>query len=185
MAVSHKDKLVFIHIPKTGGTSISSALNLNPPTQRRHLSYPSLKSKFKKDISKYFSFTFVRNPWDRVVSEFFWRKSCVHLNTKKLSLEQFVYKIKDMKNPHLASQHSFIIDNQGKKLVDFIGRFEFLEKDFKTACNKANLSERKLPCKNKTKHRHYTEYYNNNTRDIIAEKYAKDIEYFNYKFERI
>jgi chondroitin 4-sulfotransferase 11 len=183
MAVSHKDRLVFIHIPKTGGTSISLALNLRPSPQRRHLGYKNLKNKHKKDISKYFSFAFVRNPWDRVVSEFFWRKSCTHLNTKKLNLEQFIHKIKDMENPHLVNQHSFIIDNQGNKLVDFIGRFEFLKRDFDIACNKANLPEKKLPCKNKTKHKDYFEYYNSSTRKIVAEKYAEDIEYFGYEFD--
>ena len=67
--------------------------------------------------------------------------------------------------------------------MDFIGKFERLDDDWATVAAKLKI-DTPLPKLNvtKTKRRHYTEYYNNKTRDIINTRFAVDIEYFEYEF---
>ena len=73
-------------------------------------------------------------------------------------------------------------DEEENIKIDFIGSYENLNEDFKFVCNKIGIPQVELPYKNKTNHNYYTEYYNDETRNIVETKYAKDIEYFKYKF---
>jgi len=66
-------------------------------------------------------------------------------------------------------------------MVDFIGRFENIEKDWEIVCQKIG-KEIELPMRMKSHHKDYHEFYNEKTKQMIAEIYAKDIEKFGYKF---
>lgn len=60
---------------------------------------------------------------------------------------------------------------------------ELLQEDISKICSMLNIPNFNLPHENKSYHKHYSEYYNNETREIVAKKYSKDIEYFDYKFK--
>ena len=195
--ISNKLKSVFIHVPKCGGTSIEHALRKQSFVyqQHYHTSHQELNAKY----NNYFKFTFVRNPYDKIVSEYKWLTNTKHEYPVK-RVKDF-YKGVDFKTflkkftewPKSRSKHD---PNKGDyyhgldymhilhpiRQINFIGRFENLQEDFNIICDKIGIPQRQLPHKNKSNHKHYTEYYDDETRQIVAEKYAKDIEYFGYKF---
>lgn len=137
----------------------------------------------------YFKFTFVRNPWDRLVS--CWKNKIVESayageQNTKMEFSEFVYEItngkwKNHNDIHWCLQTSrFPTD-----CVDFIGRFENLKNDFDYVCSQLNIPHNKLFHYNKTKidtNTHYTNYYSNEVRKLADEKYEKDISFLNYTF---
>ena len=190
--ISHKHKCIFIHIPKTAGTSFSESLDLKKIDCYTHNSFGAIRNflfdnSFNAD--DYFSFSLVRNPWDKMVSEYFWFTNTSHPYPNQsvkdfyagTSFKSFVLKFFscNVGDPYHKLSYLDILDPISK--VDFIGKFENVEKDFNFICKKLGVST-PLPHKYKTKHKHYTEYYDDETREIVAEKYAKDIEHFGYKF---
>ena len=148
------------------------------------------------NLKNYFTFTFVRNPYDRLVSAFYYIKNGNtgwyydkqlkrKLGLGKLNFKDFV-KTKltqdTMSKCHFAPVFGHFVSPDTISKIDFIGRVENLKSDFKIICNKLEISNIDIPHKNKGKHKHYTEYYDDETRQIVAKKYAKDIEYFGYEF---
>jgi chondroitin 4-sulfotransferase 11 len=167
------------------------------------LNYPTITSILEKnniDINNYFKFTFVRNPWDLRLSRYFYlRYTEIAYNTKKnlptdnsaLSLdfkswcfsgEWFPTQNWGCKNKTQGGQIGFLQNDNFEIDIDYIGKFENLQEDFNIVCDKIGIPHQKLTHENKTKHKHYTEYYDDETREFVAKKYAKDIEYFGYEF---
>ena len=211
-------KCIFIHIPRCGGTTIEDTLFddksffrtdtypniLNLPYPLNHCTLEDInKSRvLHPNFNKFYSFTFVRNPFDRLVSEFFYLRDRLELSDDIKGGLIYLSNYSDggIRGNHCMSQHKFIETNNPKiskyigqglmnllgaeftKPIDSVGRFENFQKDFNAICDKVGIPQQQLPHRNSTKHKHYTEYYDEETKQIVAEKYAKDIEYFAYKF---
>lgn len=134
----------------------------------------------------YFTFTFVRNPWDRIVSAYFWMNK-----TGWRDLTGTINKVRSFPNftsyieSGISTQKScssFVFES-GKQIVDFIGKQENLEQDFTYICNQIGLPDIKLSQANVTKReRDYRKYHNEQTRQTISNRYRDDIENFNYQF---
>lgn len=194
MRISHKHKFIFISVPKTGSESVRSVLNqfsdINSSTglHAHHKKYSQILNDF--NYSKHYTcFGFVRNPWDRCVSHWFHIKKHAQ-NTKhyygdrcrKILKTTFCFK------DYLISEHildpcfNWLSSNNLDLDIDFFCKMEAMQEDFAIVCEKIGIPKQQVPHINKTTHKHYPEYYDDETREIVAEKYAKDIEYFGYKF---
>ena len=142
----------------------------------------SYLSKKNLNINDYFKFSFMRNPWERRVSQYFYAKRMAKKDfewAKKISAISF-YEFITKRNPD--SQLNWVSDKKDNIAVDFLGSGKNLQNEFNVVCEKIGISYIQLPYKNVTNHKHYTEYYNDETFKIIANNCKKDIEYFNYKF---
>ena len=191
--ISDKHKFIFIHITKTGGTSIQKLFQGKLKTHKFAKNYKKLIGDEK--WNNYFKFAFVRNPWDKMVSQYFFIQK-KHKGNYELTFREFILGFESFCQGNGFSQGNgedisvefnpvqlpWILDDDGNCLVDFIGKFENFQKDFDLVCDKIGVPQRQLPHKNKSKHKNYTEYYDEETRAIVAKQFAKDIEYFDYKF---
>lgn len=198
--INHDKKYIFVRTAKTGSTSLLHSLRSIGGQKKirhqclydkNHIPADYIKNNYTKYFKNYFTFGFVRNPWSRMVSV--WRMNMrFHRNTPDFkdyvkSIPAFEWmpkkpKRKWKKTPREVWLYKYSSMYEFTNGCDFVGKLENLQQDFNIVCEKIGVPHRQLPHTNKTKHKHYTEYYDNETREIVAEKYAKDIEYFGYKF---
>ncbi len=188
MIISDSHNFVFVATTKTGSTSIEKHLDSYKAKHKANKHCP-LKIIYRKFpfIEDYFKFAIVRNPFDWVVSWYFYRKTRPNKNnTKDISFKDWLvdenssaYNIEGI--GLTLSQYDVLNCDKNIEL-DFIGRYENFQNDYNTICDKVGIPRQQLPHLNRSKHKHYTEYYDEETKQLIAEKYAKDIECFGYKF---
>ena len=210
--ISDKHKCIFIHVPKTAGESIETALMGRPNWEKDDPNYASLNlpedSKIGEDkhytvsqwkdhmcFDSYFKFSFVRNPWARTASlQKYSKHFGVSLQKGKINFGRYFDNFYPLEIDHRSKSHEDSFDpienaiylNILNVKLDFIGKFENLQQDFNIVCDQIGISHQKLvhaeQSTGKNYNKHYTEYYDDETRQIVAEKYAKDIEYFGYNF---
>lgn len=193
----HNDlyKCIFIHITKTGGTSITNALF---HVKSGHNTWKQYEIFDSEKFNNYFKFAFVRNPWDRFLSAYIYLKNGgdnsidknwadIHLSEFD-NFEDFVISLKDKKQApkilkwmHFSPQYLYLCDYKLKTKVDFVGRFENINDDFDYVKNKLGINSN-LQHLRKSKRGNYKEYYTQQTREIVANLYKQDIRIFNYSF---
>ncbi len=206
--ISHRHRCIFVHIPKTGGTSIEDAIWEKPrrtedlwmgfvsPTHNKyqtgglqHLLARHIRMEIGEDIFRsYFKFAIIRNPWDKAISQ--WRYLSQRPDLRDylgvpadVTLAQYLDAIAASDHVQVMPQADFVYDSDGQKMVDMLGRFETLEADAEAIFTRIGLPGARLPhvTKSEREANHRT-YYDAATRARVAELYARDIELFGYSF---
>ena len=195
--ISIAKQSVFIHIPRTAGTTIEKIIEDESTICKRnqfgkfsvplnHLTLSQLAvGAFipEKDMMSYFKFTFVRNPWDRFISECF----CPHIRNIFDTCRDFEQRIEvgcslatTGYGGHFLSQTEFI--NHTRLQLDFTGRYENLFTDVKMVLEKIGQSDTQFKVRKDSQRPHYREYYTHRTKKMVENAYGEDIERFKYRF---
>jgi hypothetical protein len=165
-------------------------LRLTVPFSKYRVFPNHIKARELRDVlparifDRSFKFAFVRNPWDWQVSlyHFMLKKSAHSYHQFVSSLGGFADYLRWRVRAEKRLQKDFLTDERGNFLVDFVGRFERLEQDFRHICQTLNLDV-KLPRLNQSPHRDYRSYYDSLTRELVATHFREDIEAFGYTFD--
>jgi len=189
-------KCIFFHIPKAAGTSVCFSMF---GYQVGHLNFNKLYYSNPRKASEYYKFTFVRNPWARLVSAYhFLLKGGMNSTDKnwaKINLIEFSSFgdfVRSWVNDeninsyiHFIPQYKFISDGNGVIKADFVGKTENIETDFPIVIAKLGMDSALLhlnETKNNSDSKSYMDLYDEETKGIVASVYARDIELFGYKF---
>lgn len=193
---------------KVASTSIKEVLllanggsmeNLFKRELHMHFSKYFVKERIANAQLPYFTFVFVRNPFERVVSTYknmyhsgkLWSTFKVYLFgyfQEDKGFDYFVRKgpvqvVDSWSDTHLVSQHVLVYDAKGNSYADFVGRFERLEEDWKVIQEKVSLPD--LPIRNQTTKDDWRDYYTLELAEIVYHRYQKDIELFGYEEEYV
>lgn len=190
--ISLSYRAVFVHIPKTAGSSVYTTLGLRDiaAPHRNIVQLGEILGRTPEGrafFDEAFKFAFVRNPWDRVVS-LFHRKERGRVGAPE-TFPEFCAWIEHASDTCVhptthRNQVDWITDESGAIAVDFVGRFESLHRDFRHVCERLATPYLSLAHEkdNRAGRRPYTEYYTPELRDMIGEKFAVDIARFGYAF---
>jgi Sulfotransferase family len=198
-------QLVYTAIAKVANTSLKSALlaSFAPDVSRTNphsaeVPYETIgPGRIAVDAPDHLHFAFVRNPFDRFVS--FWSDKIqgdgMNDGIRALGFDTgmgFVETVRiaveipdDETDPHIRSQSYLLLDHQQRLRPDLVLRFERIGADwdllrsivrFRTGCDMDRLPRRRV-----SEHKRFEEYYDDETRALIRERYASDFEHLNYE----
>lgn len=187
--ISNKYKFICFRIPKAASSTIRAAL-INRFSCRKVSVRTDVKAlmrnfgKYGLDVDlweEYFKFSFVRNPWSRMVSRYIYQLRNDYPSVTKEGFHNYVENY-NPKGREKMYQYDFLCDKNGNLQTDFIGRVENLQKDFNKALKIIGSRPITLAKLNVTKHKYYKDYYTKDTIELVRKKFKKDIEYFDYEF---
>lgn len=195
----------FVDIPRTSSTSIKHHLSRKygsvfGKTGRKqgviegwvpdHTPASVIRNQLGADVwDEMFTFTVVRNPWDRMLSMYRYRKQLGVID-EGLSFASYLKKLKSRDTEifsyhgHYLSCMDFIKSDNGEVLVTKIVQFENRRAELKSISRAVGVPELRSSALHlsRTRHQHYSNYFTAETRELIAELFEDDIRAFGYTF---
>ena len=188
-----KNQAIFVHITKSAGTSIAKSLFGELPY---HYSASQYRVIFgRKTFNNYYSFAFVRNPWDRLYSAYAYLKGGGWNDQDKLWAENNLADITDFNDfvchwltperlnshIHFWPQYRFICNAKRNPIINEIYYFESIDQSFKSICSRLNINSQ-LVATNASSRQSYTEIYNQASIEKVQSLYHDDITFLGYRF---
>ena len=217
MLISHSNKFIYIKTKKTAGSSIESIIVNNffdhdidictgskidgtprvnigdklPNQPDGHRPWWMVQDLVTDEQwGSYYKFTVERNPWDKVVSEYYWKMAREpQLNKYNNDIDNFRYFVENVFGKWYAAPRDWELYTYNNRLVvDQVIEYSKLNQQLVQMFNeKLNLplTEEMISGTNKKsgyRKKHYTELYADDLIDIVANGYRKEIQQFGYKF---
>lgn len=221
MVISQEEKYIFIHIPKTAGTSITHSMlketGIKPASIKgvdgknhdviTHSGALQLKQILGVHYDEFYSFTVVRNPWDRMVSLYNFKLQSAQQRlsglrpqkpgtTRKGDMKEIAYLsslgferwvFEGQCDNHLYGesltklpQLCWLTDEQGRLIVNHVAKFENLDQELEILKQKFAMNFNG-PTGNPSIHAPWSLYYNRDTFECIKERFQVDIDEFGYE----
>ena len=201
MILSPRHKFLFIHLPHASGCAVSNALlhasddgNLISASLRPHATAEEMKGVMRpRDWDRFLKFAVVRNPWDRMVSEFWFNgglgRQFDNFTRAEMAFTDWVYQEVSDRGEYGPSLVDDTVMIDGQYAMDASIRYEYLEADLSEVAEAIGISvsvnaptpslERRRQFPN-----HYTEYYNEDTRVLVRRHHHQFLKAVPYKFRK-
>ncbi len=156
MILSEASRFLFLATPKTASTSLHEAFertlgeaHVMGPPQTYHTSASTARKKIGAQWPDFFKVGFCRNPYSRLFSAFsdFSRRRSMDKYIVEDSWPEFCQiflSSRWLNDIHFRPQKEFLCDREGELLVDYLGRYETLESDYRAICGELMLAPSRL-----------------------------------------
>ncbi|PMH28220.1 hypothetical protein BCU71_06520 [Vibrio lentus] len=179
-----ENDVIYIHIPKAGGQSISYALFGD--THPGHTKLTEFQRKSSEKYERFYKFTFVRCPYSRLQSAYYYLKYNSTYSTDREFYDDNLSKFKDFKDfvinglkmkeviswVHFVPQYKFLVNENDEVDMDFIGKFENINDDFEIISEKLGVKSELLK-RNISKNKKKLEF-DEEMISIVNDVYSRD-----------